>query len=430
MPRPMASAGLWVTYRIGMPSVRCTCLQPLEEGLAIRQVERRDRLVAEQEPRPRRQRPCQAHALPLAAGERLRGPIEQVFHAAERGDLSHASLRLGPALSFSPKPMLSADAEVGEEEVVLEDHADPPPAKRLRRCRADASKSTESPSRIDPESGRESPVISRRIEVFPDPEGPKITPISAPSRSATSIGQSGVDSTDEPDIKNRRLVAQRLGPRAGSVRCTSQSAAIETSEIQSVSQAARVRVTRLHGVVDGQRGGLGQARDVARHHHRGTEVAEGPGKGQHGSRGQSPPGQRQGDRPEDRELVAAEQSSHVFERRVHRLEGPASRQEKERKRRDRRGHHGSRPVKDQHHSQALLEPAAQPGSRAPGSGAGDSPGRSAAGPAAGPADPPAVPCPGTQPEPGRRLRAAPARRSAPSPRLRPAPRAREGPDPP
>ena len=40
--------------------------------MAVRQVEGGDRLVAEQEPRAGRQRPGQADALPLAAGERLR----------------------------------------------------------------------------------------------------------------------------------------------------------------------------------------------------------------------------------------------------------------------------------------------------------------------------------------------------------------------
>ena len=61
----------------------------------------------------------------------------------------------------------------------------------MRRClkgklTPDAtSKSTEDPRRTDPASGRTSPVIRRRIVVFPDPEGPNRTPISAPNFNET-----------------------------------------------------------------------------------------------------------------------------------------------------------------------------------------------------------------------------------------------------
>ena len=68
--------------------------------MAIGQVERRDRLVAEQEPGPRGQRPGQADPLPLAAGERRRPPVQQSLHAAKRGDLGQPGSGLGRAPSL------------------------------------------------------------------------------------------------------------------------------------------------------------------------------------------------------------------------------------------------------------------------------------------------------------------------------------------
>ena len=53
-------------------------LEAVDQDVARRQVEGRDGLVAEEEPRPRRQRPRQADPLPLAAGERRGIAIEQV----------------------------------------------------------------------------------------------------------------------------------------------------------------------------------------------------------------------------------------------------------------------------------------------------------------------------------------------------------------
>ena len=73
--------------------------EALEHRVAVGQVERRDRLVAEQEPGPRRQRPRQADPLPLAAGERRRRSVHQPLHAAERGDLGQPGLGLVSASS-------------------------------------------------------------------------------------------------------------------------------------------------------------------------------------------------------------------------------------------------------------------------------------------------------------------------------------------
>ena len=58
--------------------------QAIDELIAIGQVDGRDRLIAEQEPRTRRERSRQPDPLPLTARERFGAPVEQMFHAAKR----------------------------------------------------------------------------------------------------------------------------------------------------------------------------------------------------------------------------------------------------------------------------------------------------------------------------------------------------------
>ena len=82
-------------------------------------------------------------------------------------------------------------------------------------------------------------MINRRIEVLPEPEGPKRTPISVPRRRVTSTVRPAWIPPDQADIKDRVWFAQRPDPRTGRVRCTSQSAPIETREIQRVNHPAR-----------------------------------------------------------------------------------------------------------------------------------------------------------------------------------------------
>ena len=71
-----------------------------EERVAVRQVEGGDRLIAEQEPRARRQCARQPDPLPLAAGKRFRTTLEQMLDAAERGHLGQPGARPGRAASL------------------------------------------------------------------------------------------------------------------------------------------------------------------------------------------------------------------------------------------------------------------------------------------------------------------------------------------
>src|SRR5581483_5303686 len=94
------------------------------------EVEGRDGLVAEEHPRPRRDGPGQADALALAARERRRIAVEEMADAAHRGDLLDAPACLGAAPALEAEADVAEDAQVREEEVVLEDQADPPRAER------------------------------------------------------------------------------------------------------------------------------------------------------------------------------------------------------------------------------------------------------------------------------------------------------------
>ena len=81
--------------------------------MAVGQVEGRDRLVAEQEPRTRRQRPGQADALPLAAGERLRHATSSCS-TPQSAATSASRSRAGPrGQPFKPNRMLAATVRCG-----------------------------------------------------------------------------------------------------------------------------------------------------------------------------------------------------------------------------------------------------------------------------------------------------------------------------
>ena len=116
---------------------------------------------------------------------------------------------------------------------------------------------------------------------MPAPDGPNTTPHSRPSASATSSVSPGWTRRTTRTSSAGRPSLNAPAPAPGSVRWTSQSAAIETQRDPERQPAGPGRVVGLHGVVDRQRGGLGQAGDVAGDHHRRAEVAQGAGEGQH-----------------------------------------------------------------------------------------------------------------------------------------------------
>ncbi len=212
--------------------------EAFDESMAARQVERRDRLVAEQEPGARGQRAGQPDALALASRE-CRGPaVEQGFHPAERRDFGQTGDSLRPRPVLQTEPNVRRDAQVWEEQVVLEDHPDLPGAERY----------------VDPR-----PVVEKDRVAKPDPtavgrlqsgdqaeqgrlaraRGTEDDPALAPEPQRDVECQPRMDPPHDSDVEDLGR-AQRRGPGAGRVRWTTASIAIARSEIQRVSHPARV----------------------------------------------------------------------------------------------------------------------------------------------------------------------------------------------
>ncbi len=157
--------------------------EPADHRVAVGQVERRDRLVAEQEPGPGCQRPRQADPLPLAARE----VSPATDPSADRRRRARRPRPAGrrPRRAATPSgrsgcwPRRSGAGTAGR------------PGRSCRsgvRAAGDrsfaASRRAPRPSRRTwPESGRVSPAISRSTVVLPAPDGPNTTPISRPSRN-------------------------------------------------------------------------------------------------------------------------------------------------------------------------------------------------------------------------------------------------------
>ncbi len=125
---PSVSASTWscVTYTIVEPSRWWSCFELGPHADAQLGVEVGERLVEEIDVGPAHERPGEGDALPLAAGELVRVPLEEMRAADELGCPLHSPrLRLlrHPAGGQAEGDVL-LDREVGKERVALEDHRD------------------------------------------------------------------------------------------------------------------------------------------------------------------------------------------------------------------------------------------------------------------------------------------------------------------
>ena len=99
----------------------------LELGmLAQLPVERRQRLIEQQQLRALHQRPGQRHPLPLAAGELMRFARTEAAHFHDVEDLPDlaADLLAAEALLFQSEGHILLDTHVREERIGLEHHVD------------------------------------------------------------------------------------------------------------------------------------------------------------------------------------------------------------------------------------------------------------------------------------------------------------------
>ena len=118
-------------------------------------------------------------------------------------------------------------------------------------------------------------------------------------------------------------------------------------------------VPGLGRAVHGQRQSLGAARQVARDHERGPELAHGAGEGEHGPGQDAASGQRQTDAQEDAPFRISEGPGRVFVFAFHTVQGGAGGFEDEREGDHGSGDHRPLPGEDQGDAEGFLQPAAR-----------------------------------------------------------------------
>ena len=125
-------------------------------------VERRERLVEQQDLRVARERARERDALPLAAGELARPRVREVRDAKALEVVVR---------SVTPRVLdVLANRHVREERVLLEDEPDAPALRR--QLARSPSNHTSSSTATRPDCGRVSPATMRSTVVLPAPDGP------------------------------------------------------------------------------------------------------------------------------------------------------------------------------------------------------------------------------------------------------------------
>ena len=112
------TARSWAMNRQRQAEARLHVLQQIEDLRADRNVERRDRLVADDEFRIEHQRPRDADALALPAGEFMRQPTDAT---------SWGSRPTAPSTSWTSCSRLPRILDAGDQQRLGDDVADPPP---------------------------------------------------------------------------------------------------------------------------------------------------------------------------------------------------------------------------------------------------------------------------------------------------------------
>jgi hypothetical protein len=141
--------------------------QPVPEGA----VERAERLVEHQQPRPGGDRAREGDPLRFATGQLGDATAAVTVEVHQGEDLVDTSADLlgGPTPHARPEADVVGDRAVGEQRVILEREADaharPGAGPRGRRP----------PSRMEPPAGGTRPATARSSVDLPQPEGPRTT---------------------------------------------------------------------------------------------------------------------------------------------------------------------------------------------------------------------------------------------------------------
>ena len=125
--------------QVGQAELGLELLHEVDDLRLDGDVERRDRLVADEELRVQRERSCYADALSLASGELMRVATDRVGRQADEGEqLTDAGARLRATGDRVDTKRLAHDpadrvARVQRGERILEDHLHPPPERSQTR---------------------------------------------------------------------------------------------------------------------------------------------------------------------------------------------------------------------------------------------------------------------------------------------------------
>ena len=179
-------------------------------------IERADRLVEDQQPRPRRRAPGRSRAAGASRPSSRRPAVAPRRPDRPAPSVSVARSRASAAARPWSRPASSTSSRPGHPAVVariLVEDADPAARAGAVRGRPAGRRST-----TDPAVGRASPVISRSVVVLPAPFGP-----SRPKTDPAGTSRSSPSTASTPPGPPNRLVRPRqttAGGAAGSLLAT------------------------------------------------------------------------------------------------------------------------------------------------------------------------------------------------------------------
>ena len=231
--------------------------QQRQDLAADRGVQRRDRLVGDQQPRPQRQRPGDQHPLLLSAGQLVRVAQEDPLGRAQPrlGERRGHQLHLGAALGVTGHPLLQPDAlghglvdglpRVERAGGVLQHHLHLAAERPHGPARVgQAARPRTAPRRV---VGRCSPTSVRASVVLPEPDSPtraRISPrrtsTSTPSSAVATVPARVVNSTPTPAASSSGALAHGDSPARMHAACRPPTSS------NGGSASVQASITRAH----------------------------------------------------------------------------------------------------------------------------------------------------------------------------------------
>ena len=201
---------------------------------------------------------------------------------------------------------------------------------------AAGSSTTVPPISMRPSSMGSSPARQRISVVLPAPLGPSTATTSPGSTASATRRSSGPRATPTSALQAHALTAPGSPPSHRSRRADEHA---ERHDDEHEREHDGLAGVALEGQVDGQRHGLGLAREVAGEGDGGAELAEGPGPRQHRAGDEGGPDGGQGHPSEGVPAAGAEGAGGVLGAAVEAPQAGLDAEHQERHRHERLGHH-------------------------------------------------------------------------------------------